>query len=378
MSPESTAGPAVRRRILAIDGGGIRCTIAIEVLLELERGLGIRSGDASRRLWQHFDLVAGTSGGAIIGTAVALGLAMTEIREFVLANARNMFRPARWWRRLKSSWYDKSVLESNLRAWFGEHHTLGSPALRTLLLLIMRNWSTDSPWLVSNNPKATYNAPGRDDDNLQLHLWQLARASAAAPGYYVPETITFGRERPYDFVFVDGGLTGFLNPAFKAFLYATTGPYGLCWSTGEEHLSIVSVGAGDVRRFRAGETAADISLLRALKGVPNAMLHATIREQDLLCRTFGRCITGGPIDREVGDMRTHATAVEPRLFRYHRVNPLLTVEGLQALGCGHIRPRDIAALDAVTHVDALSEIGQATAKRVVPALLAECGFPDPG
>lgn len=94
-------------RILAIDGGGIRCLIAIEVLLALEERLAAATGDPQRRLCQHFGLVAGTSGGAIIATAVALGISMREIRDFVVANARNMFREAPWTARFWS-WYDKT------------------------------------------------------------------------------------------------------------------------------------------------------------------------------------------------------------------------------------------------------------------------------
>ena len=42
----------------------------------------------------------------------------------------------------------------------GEQHvTLGSRALRTLLLIVMRNATTDSPWPLSNNPRAKFNAP---------------------------------------------------------------------------------------------------------------------------------------------------------------------------------------------------------------------------
>ena len=63
-------------------------------------------------------------------------------------------------------------------------------SLKTLQLMVMRNWSTDSPWLASNNPNARFNQPELDDCNLHLPLWQLTRASAAAPAYYVPETIT--------------------------------------------------------------------------------------------------------------------------------------------------------------------------------------------
>lgn len=132
------------RRILAIDGGGIRCLIGIEVLAQLESRLSGMHRDPDYRLCKHFDLVAGTSGGAIVATAVALGLSMREIQDFVIQNARNMFREARWSARFRS-WYDKSVLEQNMKQWFGESTTLGSNSLQTLLLLVLSNWSTDSP-----------------------------------------------------------------------------------------------------------------------------------------------------------------------------------------------------------------------------------------
>ncbi|MBU1360483.1 MAG: patatin-like phospholipase family protein [Gammaproteobacteria bacterium] len=359
------------RRILALDGGGIRCLIGIEILLALEERLAAETGDPGRRLCQHFDLVAGTSGGAIVGTAVALGLPMREIRDFVVANARNMFLEAPWHTRLRS-WYDKSVLERNMRDWFGDDTTLGSDKLRTLLMLVMRNWSTDSPWLVSNNPAARFNARELDDCNLDLKLWQLARASAAAPAYYTPETIRFGVEKPYDFVFVDGGLTAFLNPAFKAFQFATTAAYGLQWPAGEERMLLVSVGAGEARHRRVGQHGDSVNLWTAMAGMPNAMLQATVREQDLLCRTFGRCRTGHEIDLEVGDMQSTATAIEPRLFGYHRLSPQLTTAGLAALGLEHIATKSVIQIDAVEQVEALSEIGRRYAAQVIDGVWRDC------
>lgn len=371
--PNPTA-PA--KRILAIDGGGIRCLIGIEVLAELEQRLALAYAEPGYRLCQHFDLVAGTSGGAIIATAVALGLPMADIRDFVIANARNMFRPAQWYRRYWSL-YDKAHLESNMQHWFGADTQLGSDRLRTLLLLVMRNWTTDSPWLVSNNPNAPFNARHLDDCNLNLPLWQLASASAAAPAYYTPQTIRFGREKPYDFVFVDGGLTGFLNPAFKAFLYATTEPYGLSWPAGEDQITLLSIGAGDVRQRRARTPASDITLLGAVRTMPNAMLQASVREQDLLCRSLGRCRTGDPIDLEVGDLHHARSAAEPRLFNYHRINVPLTEAGLAHIGCAQIPPRAVRRIDAVEQVQALSEIGQALAQhtlgQVLPDLLPKTG-----
>ena len=66
----------------------------------------------------------------------------------------------------------------------------------------------------------------RDDCNLQLPLWQLVRASTAAPTYFPPEVIEVGKRQ---FVFVDGGVTMYNNPAFQLFLMATLDRY---WPSG--------------------------------------------------------------------------------------------------------------------------------------------------
>lgn len=346
------------RRILSIDGGGIRCMIALEILIALEQQIIEQTGDPTRRLCDQFDLITGTSAGAILGAAVAMGSSMSEVRQFVLDNSKLMFKPTRWYNRHRSL-YEKSELEQHMRDWYGSDTTLGSDKLKTLLLLVMRNWSTDSPWLVSNNPHAKFNQPELDDCNLGLPLWQLTRASAAAPAFYAPETIRFGQKNQYEFVFVDGALTGFINPAFKAFQYVTNSAYGLNWAASESELTVVSVGSGDVRHKKLNKTAKDINVFKSILSIPNAMIYATTREQDLLCRTFGRCITGEPIDLEVSDMKHTSFPLEPRMFRYHRINPLITDEGLKAIGCSHIRPKDIAAIDKVENVNEMAEVGQA-------------------
>ena len=68
----------------------------------------------------------------------------------------------------------------------------------------MRNATTDSPWPISNNPYAKYNERSRLDCNLALPLWQLVRASTAAPTYFPPEVVVVGNR---EFIFVDGGVT---------------------------------------------------------------------------------------------------------------------------------------------------------------------------
>lgn len=369
--PPPRPAPGERaRRILAIDGGGIRDLVPIEFLYRLEARLAERTGRRDTVLADHFDLVAGTSGGALVASAIVLGKPMRETRAFVLAHAGTMFEPARWHRRLRY-WYDKGALEHGLKDFLGPRTTLGSPRLRTGVMLVMRNASTDSPWVVSNNPLAPFNARDLDDCNLDLELWRLARASAAAPVFFAPEEVVLGRDNPKRFVFVDGGLTGFNNPAFKAFLYATTGPYRLNWPAGTDRLTVLSVGTGYPRHEDLALRPRRMSLLWNLREVPHALMLASDREQDLLCRTFGRCLRGEPIDLEVGDLREARSAVAERLFTYFRIDTHLTAQALAALGCDGLDARALARLDAVAHRDDFLRIGAALAERHIDAELLD-------
>ena len=150
-----------------------------------------------------------------------------------------MFHKARLWERFGTKFEDDK-LSQMLRDVIGADTTLGSEKLRTLLMMVMRNATTDSPWPLSNNPKAKYNDAARADCNLKLPLWQLVRASTAAPTYFPPEVVRVGR----DFVFVDGAVTMYNNPAFQLFLMATSEPYRLLWPTGEDKMLLISVGTG--------------------------------------------------------------------------------------------------------------------------------------
>src|SRR4030095_15878482 len=119
---------------------------------------------------------------------------------------------------------------------------LGSNRLK-LLLILMRNASTGSTWPVSNNPAAKYNDRSLPDCNLSIPLWQILRASTAAPTYFAPEEIRLAGPQH---MFVDGGITPFNNPALIAVLMATLPDYKLNWPTGRDALHVVSVGTGTV------------------------------------------------------------------------------------------------------------------------------------
>lgn len=345
------------RRILALDGGGVRGALSVEVLSRIEALVREETGRPDLVLADCFDLIAGTSVGAIAAALLAIGHSTAQVRRFFEDEAESLFQPARIRDRLHHR-YSAERLAARLQQVFGAGTTLGSERLRTLVLLVLRNATTDSPWYLTNNPRAKFNDRSVPGCNLELPLWQIVRASAAAPVYFAPEVIDVGTER---FVFSDGGLTCHNNPAFKAFLLATVEPYGLSWPTGVEQLLIVSVGTGAVDLADASLNPSAMHLLYQAHSLPRALLGAAQMEQDALCRVFGECRVGDPVDLELGDLIGARGPVAPKLFTYLRYDVRLTPAALAELGCSGYDPVALAALDGVGNVPALQAVGAALA-----------------
>lgn len=68
--------PGKKKVILSIDGGGMRGIIAVAMLAELEKMTG-------KKVQDLFDMVAGTSTGAIIAAGIALGMSAQELLDVV-------------------------------------------------------------------------------------------------------------------------------------------------------------------------------------------------------------------------------------------------------------------------------------------------------
>lgn len=349
------------KSLLAIDGGGIRGVIALEILDRLQATLRAGSGDADLVLADAFDYIAGTSTGAIIAAGLSLGMSTDQLLTLYVEHGAEMFDRGRLRDRLHHA-YDPDRLEAILKQHLGADTTLGSDRLRTLLLIVLRNATTDSPWPVSSNPRAKFNDRSLADCNLDLPLWQLVRASTAAPFYFPPETITLGNR---DYVFVDGGLTPFNNPAFQLFTMATLDAYGLGWPTGEDRMLLVSVGTGNAEVPRPNLDDRDMHLGYHATSTVGALMSSAAAQQDLLCRALGRCRWGVAIDAEVGDLHHTSGLAATPLFSYVRYDMPLSTVTLHHLGLNHIRLADVVPIDQVDHIAAMREIGRGIAARAV-------------
>lgn len=361
------------RKILALDGGGIRGVLTLQVLIKMEELLREKSGQGDDfRLCNFFDYIGGTSTGAIIAAGLAIGMSAQELSDFYMKTGPAMFDKSFILFRLRHL-YESQPLAVELQKTFGKDTTLESERLKCLLLVVTRNVTTDSPWPISSNPFARYNKSDRGDCNLRIPLWQLVRASTAAPVYFAPEVLQWDPKDPSKtFVFEDGGLTPYNNPAFLLYRMATVKHYNLNWQTGEDKLLVMSVGTGAAPKEDAEVYSSGKSAFTNLANFPAALMYGAQVDQDINCRTVGRCLHGAEIDRELGDLipRDDEDNVIPlsenlhRRFLYARYNAHLSAQWLSKHGLGGVDPAKVAKLDSVEHINDLVRVGQALATEV--------------
>ena len=81
------------KRILALDGGGVRGILTLGYLKRIEEILSERHHNPKDfRLSHYFDLIAGTSTGAIIAACLAKGMKVSEVRALYGKFADSVFK----------------------------------------------------------------------------------------------------------------------------------------------------------------------------------------------------------------------------------------------------------------------------------------------
>jgi predicted acylesterase/phospholipase RssA len=317
------------KRILSLDGGGLRGVLTLGFLRRIETILRERAGgDPAFRLGDYFDLIGGTSTGAIIAAALSLGMSVDEVHKHYLALGEAVFKRSFWRRGLTVPKYDSNEVAKALRSVFGDR-TLGSGDFRTGLMVMSKRYDSGSPWPLTNNPKARYHGlrPGSTTiPNGEYPLWQVVRASAAAPMFFAPEWLDISSADPARGLtavhgqFVDGGVSTANNPALQLLLTTTVQGYNFNWRTGADQLLVVSVGTGKANPA-PGATSGFESLAAAQAVLA---LKALMDDCGDLVETVMQWLSTSPtareIDREMGTV-SPALGGQPMLS-YLRYNVL--------------------------------------------------------
>lgn len=358
----SSPGP---KRILALDGGGIRGVLTLGYLERLESILRKRYQNPDLRLSDYFDFIGGTSTGSIIASGLAIGQSAAEIKQRYLEMGGLIFgRKKSMLNYLtKGERYDTRPLDAALKDQFGDI-TMGDPRIRTGLCVVTKRADTYSTWPIINHPGGKFYKENRD-----FPLWQVVRASAAAPTYFLPVGLKVGRRE--EGVFIDGGISMFNNPALQMLLIATLRGFPFHWPMGPDKLLLVSLGTGyNVMRHSTRELK-NMNLLNWASMIPEQFISDANYFNQLILQILSDSPTAVKINSEVGDLK-HDSLNGRHALSYLRYNVPLTQEFLEELGLEYSerKLKTLAAMDDHTNVAHLALIGdKAAAKQVKPAHL---------
>lgn len=169
-------------KMLCIDGGGIRGVFAVAFLSAIEEYYHKPVGEL-------FDVIAGTSTGAIIAASASLKLKMSEVLENYINYGKKIFvRQAKIG--LHKSIYSDRYLRRFLQKAFGQ---LLLADIHKPLLIPAVNITKGRPFIHRSNY-------GHIETDLSLHLWDAVLSSCSAPIYFPPNNIN------NEYLSIDGGL----------------------------------------------------------------------------------------------------------------------------------------------------------------------------
>ncbi len=362
------------KRMLALDGGGVRGAITVAFLERMEKLLSEhRNGTAPPQdqaqkqllLSDWFDLVGGTSTGAVIAGALALGHTTAEIKRFYLQLAPRVFQSSLWRIPGLRAKFDARALRQEIDEIVRDRR-LDSPDLLTGLCVVTKRLDTGSPWILANNPRAQYwNSrpadPAKNEKgytgNRHYRLSNLVRASTAAPHFFDPEVLAIiederkepladvsarlagypwlslmvskiralklalrkdnTRDNDTHGLFVDGGVTPYNNPTMALLMMTQLQGFGIKWPLGPEHLTIVSIGTGT---FRTKLSFQDLRWFGPLKVTLRAMLSLMSDSETLALaqmQWLGECPQPWVINSEIKDLAADSPPGQ-KWFRFLR------------------------------------------------------------
>lgn len=308
------------RRILAIDGGGIKGILPAAFLATIEESSG-------KRVLDHFDLIAGTSTGGIIALGLGLGLPARAIVDFYLNEGPRIFdqelppassllsrirTAARWVtrtaRHLVTSKYDAKELRSALEKVFGDR-LLGDSRTRLVIPAFDRNRRELHVFKTAHHERFAVDWKERAVD--------VALGTAAAPTFLPGHSLTSGIS------LVDGGVWA-NNPVGLAAVEAVG---VLDWP--REELYVLSLGCCE-DAFAIPESGGVAYSLKIIEMLMLGQSRGAIGTAKLL--------TGHMQGRH-------------RVFRYN-----------------HVAPAGMFRLDTVNQIGTLRGLGEALAREALPEL----------
>ena len=335
--------------MLAVDGGGVRGALAVGLIKRIETTLREKLGRPDLVLSDYFDLIGGTSTGAIIAAGLALGRSADDLADLYRRLGPRVFHTGSFRIPLIQPRFDPKRLEEVIREELGAA-TLGAAPWKTGFAAIAKRVDTGSSWILTNCPGAMYwngdpdeiasqpdPALRRTTPNRDYPLATVVQASAAAPFYF--DMVHLEVIKGEAGAFFDGAVTPHGNPALQLAMTALAPAYGFGWKPGADNLFIVSVGTGQQRPTEPSwvKHPARLAIWKAIHAL-TCLSYDTSQLAISMLQWLGRCPQPWLINHEVGTFADvdpcaplwtfvrYDAPLEERWLKQHLPNPPPTAD----------------------------------------------------
>jgi patatin-like phospholipase/acyl hydrolase len=361
------------KRILALDGGGVRGALTLGYLEKIESLLRCRYNNHNLVLSDYYDLIGGTSTGAIIASCLVIGKPVRDIISLyqdlgkkVFGKRRYPIVPRSWttFRAIFTSTYKSGIIEKLLQDNLGDVGLGDYDKLKCPLTIISKRADSYSLWTVANHPDGTYTKA-----MAHLKLWELCRASSAAPYYFTPKKLLLKTRKgeSFDAAFIDGGVSLANNPALQLFLTATIPSFGFNWAQGENNIFITSFGTGNGVNKDSVKNIINRKTIAWASKIPELFMTDALEMNQVILQLLGKNYGDAEmIDSQFGDLKDINYSAE-RLFSFVRFNVKMTQKYLKDnLGMEKSEEQlsSLIEMDHYENIDELINIGREAAKKI--------------
>jgi patatin-like phospholipase/acyl hydrolase len=211
--------PGQPYRVLSLDGGGAKGFYTLGVLKEIEAMCGCR-------LWEKFDLVFGTSTGAIIAALICIGKSVDEIHDLYKEHVPNIMKA-------KAAEHKTAALKELGTTVFGD---LKFDAVKTAIGIVATRWVIERPMIFKGSIAQAHGRTGTFQPGFGCTISDAVRASCSAYPFFERTTVVTGAGDHIELV--DGGYCA-NNPTLYAIADAR-----LALKVAPEDMRVVSIGVG--------------------------------------------------------------------------------------------------------------------------------------
>ncbi|HEY4878049.1 MAG TPA: patatin-like phospholipase family protein [Candidatus Acidoferrales bacterium] len=206
-------------RILSLDGGGAKGFYTLGVLTEIEAIL-------KKPLCEHFDLIFGTSTGAIIGALLALGYRVGDVHALYKTHVPAVMKI--------TNAHNKSKALSRLcKSVFKE---LTFSDVKTLVGIVATRWVLERPMIFKSSPEQAHGRTSSFVPGFGFSIADAVVASCSAYPFF--DKVTLATSTGVETELIDGGYCA-NNPTLYAIAEALR-----ALKRKPEDLRVISVGVG--------------------------------------------------------------------------------------------------------------------------------------